>query len=51
MTERHIQDDLKAFNAEHQAEFSAVAVTLRLSGIRRIHFGLDFVNDDGEPSD
>jgi hypothetical protein len=51
MTDQHLQDALKDFNAEHQDELKTVATTLQRSGLRRIHFGVDFVNDDGAPSD
>ena len=43
--------ELKVFNGEHHGQLSRTADALRLRGIRRVHFGVDYVNDDGNPAD
>ncbi|MCC7055746.1 MAG: hypothetical protein IT355_20930 [Gemmatimonadaceae bacterium] len=43
--------ELKVFSGEHHAALSRTANALRGLGIRRVHFGVDYVNDAGEPAD
>ena len=37
--------------AQHGGVLRAVARTLQAQGVRRLHYGVDYVNDDGEPAD
>lgn len=37
--------------ARHAGALRAAARTLQAQGVRRLHYGVDYVNDDGEPAD
>jgi hypothetical protein len=46
-----MRSELKSFNVEHRVRLTRTARTLLDDGIRRVHFGVDYVNDDGDPAD
>ncbi|MFC4452629.1 hypothetical protein [Deinococcus sonorensis] len=46
-----IQDDLREVNIRFRSMLLELSSVLYLQGIRRIHYGLDFIDDDSRPSD
>jgi hypothetical protein len=48
---KEMQKGLDQFNLEHQKVLQDTAKTLLGKGIARVHFGIDYVNDDGDPAD
>jgi hypothetical protein len=45
------QDQLKFFHEEHAESLHAMATELRAAGVERVHYGLDFYNDEADLSD
>ncbi len=43
--------DLQAFNQQHQTVLRTTAQKLLERGIVRVHYGVDYVNDDGSPAE
>jgi hypothetical protein len=48
---KDMQNRLKEFNLEYQKVLQQTAKTLLNKGIARVHYGIDYVNDDGDAAD
>jgi hypothetical protein len=48
---KEMRNTLKEFNLEHQVVLQETAKTLLSKGIFRVHYGIDYVNDDGDAAD
>ncbi len=46
-----MQKNIDAYNKKHKKILASTAKALAGRGIVRVHYGLDYVNDDGEPAD
>jgi hypothetical protein len=48
MAEAEMHNELEAFNKEHAKAFRAMASSLQRAGVLRVHYGLDFNNDEAD---
>lgn len=48
---KEMRRDLKDFNQRHRSALQVTAQTLLAKGVVRVHYGVDYVNDDGSPAD
>jgi hypothetical protein len=48
---KDMRNTLKEFNLEHQLVLQETAKTLLNKGIARVHYGIDYVNDDGDAAE
>jgi hypothetical protein len=48
---KDMRNTLREFNLEHQAVLQETAKTLLKKGISRVHYGVDYVNDDGDAAE
>jgi hypothetical protein len=48
---KDMRNTLKEFNLEHQLVLQETAKTLLSKGITRVHYGVDYVNDDGDAAE
>jgi hypothetical protein len=48
---KDMRERLKEFNLKHQKVLQKTAKTLLGKGIARVHYGIDYVNDDGDAAD
>jgi hypothetical protein len=48
---KDMRNTLKEFNLEHRVVLQETAKTLLGKGISRVHYGVDYVNDDGDAAD
>ena len=46
MADRHAQQELEKFHKTHAKTLQAMASSLQAAGIARVHYGLDFNNDE-----
>ncbi|MFC4637764.1 hypothetical protein [Deinococcus hohokamensis] len=51
MTHQHVEEDLRSFNAKYRPQLQALADLLQARGVCRLHYGVDYVNDDGDAAE
>lgn len=51
MTAKYVDRALRTFNEQFAPQLREAAAVLRARGVRRVHYGVDYVNDDGDVGD